>query len=171
MLLHFLAETPPSPHRVFPGYSSHPFSMYKPGRWYFDILRYYPGQRYFDIKTGYPILIQITIHPSSTDGAIVIRVFWGIIVVRDTLTFWGIIRVRDTLTFWGIILVRDTLTFWGIILVGDISAFLLVRLLGQRRKRCVVFSLSTGFITRHNPMPALMNSLNSCSLSILSRHV
>ncbi len=34
--------------------------------------------------------------------------------------------------------------------------------LGQLRKRCVVFSLSTGFITLHNPTPALVNSLNSC---------
>ena len=43
--------------------------------------------------------------------------------------------------------------------------------LGQRRKRCVVFSLSTGFITLHNPTPALMNSLNSCCFMVLKSAV
>ncbi len=43
MLLPFLA-----------GYSSHPFSMYNPGRRYFDIWRYHPGQRYYGILRYYP---------------------------------------------------------------------------------------------------------------------
>ncbi len=37
----------------YSGYSSHPFSMYNPGRGCFNILRYYPGRRYFSILRYY----------------------------------------------------------------------------------------------------------------------